>query len=713
MEQNQPVQSEAMFCLEQEAFRYPLLDIPPVAHCPLRIEGGKRYIFSYAGTDIVTLELPEGVSVRCRKGSDGVVQSSPLIQQLGFAAEKEVEAVVRLRVRKDGFCMRPRRAQGPEAILAQSGRPLLYQVNGFYGVWEDILLEWYGTEWNWTGPVCTVSPQGETSAEFRVKLGPSPFLLLIKPRYYGQHLGYRYYQPWERRPNPKPVSGWCSWEAFHNQVTQKDIEETADWLKQLVPYGLEYLQIDDGYEQPLIPPEGGKIQDAWLTPNQKFPGGHEAIISSCVKNGIRPGVWTNSCITNEEAADSSPYCFQQGGKAIRGDWIQFILTCTPDVLRQEILPYYQELSAKGYAYFKADAMRHLLLDGLKECVRRGILCDDEADRRYRAYYETIRQGIGKDAYLLSCWGGLTPCVGIADACRVATDANPNWPAIQMQIEDTARWFFAQRVLFTVDPDHICARTKPEWARTLLSFVSLTGGIYMLSDAVSCYDPSRMQDICRTLPAQEVYTAETGNLDYTFPAFPGITFSDTPEEYAERTQAHWGAPEHFGTLWATHYAAGSRRWTVVCRTALNPLPDSRINLENIGLEPGRPYALYDFWEEKYLGCCEQSIPVHELPLGSSQVIAVVPLQEGLNLIGSTRHVSMDTVSVMDYHQSAEKLSMKVTFQPGRKIRYTFWGKGDWRLHTCQGGAVSLSQEGNLVTAEVLFTEKEAALQLEKV
>ena len=268
MEQNQPVQSEAMFCLEQEAFRYPLLDIPPIAHCPLRIEGGKRYIFSYAGTDIVTLELPEGVSVRCRKGSDGVVQSSPLIQQLGFAAEKEVEAVVRLRVRKDGFCMRPRRAQGPEAILAQSGRPLLYQVNGFYGVWEDILLEWYGTEWNWTGPVCTVSPQGETSAEFRVKLGPSPFLLLIKPRYYGQHLGYRYYQPWERRPNPKPVSGWCSWEAFHNQVTQKDIEETADWLKQLVPYGLEYLQIDDGYEQPLIPPERGKIQDAWLTPNQ-------------------------------------------------------------------------------------------------------------------------------------------------------------------------------------------------------------------------------------------------------------------------------------------------------------------------------------------------------------------------------------------------------------------------------------------------------------
>ena len=83
------------------------------------------------------------------------------------------------------------------------------------------------------------------------------------------------------------------------------------------------------------------------------------------------------------------------------------------------------------------------------------------------------------------------------------------------------------------------------------------------------------------------------------------------------------------------------------------------------------------------------------------------------MGSTRHVSMDTVSVMDYHQSAEKLSMKVTFQPGRKIRYTFWGKGDWRLHTCQGGAVSLSQEGNLVTAEVLFTEKEAAFQLEKV
>lgn len=695
-----------------ESYCYPVLDIPPAAQAQARsFSGGRLHLLNYGGRDIIRIEVISGVKSRIRFHSDSSMQASPLIQQFYLSTAAPARAVVTLHMRKDALCLKPRRARKGEAILAQAGSPLIYGVNGYYGLWEDLMIEWHGcADWHWLGERSASLEDGSFKASFEISLDARPLVLLLRPRYYGQHMGYRFYTPWARRPNPKGVSGWCSWEAYHAGVTGENLAGAAGAMSGLSAYGLEYIQLDDGYEQSVIPPaKEGKIFEAWLTPTGKFPGGHERIVESILSRGLVPGIWTNTVVTNEEAADSG-LCMTENGKAFRGDWIQFILNCTEKALTEHVLPYYRGLRAYGYAYFKTDSIRHLFFDGLQECVRRGLLTDEEADSRFRGFLQCARRGMGDDAYFLSCWGVLTQAVGLADACRVATDADPTWGRVQMQVAETARWFFAQRILFTLDPDHICARTELEWARMLLSFVSLTGGVYMLSDPLECYDGERIRIIQKTLPALEVYAGETGFVDYTSPAFcwpanSGLSPEELSDALFDRGQ------NTFGTFWAAHFRKGDRRWTVVMRTALVPLAEEDIPLEAVGLEPGGEYAVYDFWEERFLGIANKTVKLRALPIGHVQVCALTPLAESApTLIGSNRHVSMDAVSVSACTAGEGILSLRLRGVPGESFEYCVYSKAECTVLSQR--PCSVRREGALYRLTVAFAEGEAEVVLRR-
>ena len=88
----------------------------------------------------------------------------------------------------------------------------------------------------------------------------------------------------------------------------------------------------------------------------------------------------------------------------------------------------------------------------------------------------------------------------------------------MQIVESDRWWHSQRILFLNDPDHICARTKPEWGMSILSLVSLTGGLFMLSDPIELYDEQRIRNIRKTIPPLTTVAAETGPMDIHYQAY---------------------------------------------------------------------------------------------------------------------------------------------------------------------------------------------------
>ncbi|MDF2986318.1 MAG: alpha-galactosidase [Eubacterium sp.] len=695
---------------------YPVLDIPPVAQAEVSKEynasGEAIYILNYGGRDIVKIKIMSHEETEIRIHSDGSMQSSPLIQQFYLTSRKPVHAVVTLHMRKDALCLKSQRAKNGQAIHAQSGGPLIYGANGYYGMWEDLMLEWYGATWHWIDERSTRHEDGSTSAAFEMDIDNRAFYLLLRPRYYSQHLGYKYFSPWKRQPNGKGISGWCSWEAYHRDVTEENVADAAKLMSELAPYGLEYIQLDDGFQQFLIPPEkDGKVYESWLTTNEKFPGGHERITGSIRDQGLVPAIWTNAIITNEAAADTG-LCMKENGKAFKGYCIEYILDCSEEILEKHVLPYYEGLRKHGYEYFKTDAIRHLCLDGLQESVRRGLLTDEEADKRFRGFMECVRKGIGEEAYLLSCWGILTQSVGLADAFRVGTDANEEWEHIHMQITESARCFFAHRILFTIDPDHICARTELEWARMLLSFVSLTGGLYMLSDPLECYDEPRMQIIRKTLPSLEVYTGETGPIDYSTPAFCWSENPElTPEEISDFISNTGEA--RFGTFWATHFRKDDRSWTVVMRTALQQLASESIFFKDIGLDPDCRYAAYDFWEDRFLGVVEASMELRELPIGHVQVCALTPVSESApTLISSNRHVSMDAVSVTACKTVKGSLLLKLHGVAGESFTYFIYSEKPCRVASDRPFSVEVV-DGVLYRVTVTFDIEAAEIVVKQV
>lgn len=653
---------------------------PPVAHAYHHWdEQARRLTYTYNNRRIVQVEIPGSARVSFRHGSDGSLQSYPLHQQVYVMLSGEpVTATVRFQLSHDAVNMRPRRAGSEQAIIGQVGRPLLPGVNGLYDVDQDLMISWLGHPWQWRDQHLTADADGNLTATMTVELGPKTWVINIKPHYYRTHLGYRYHRPWQRRPKLDPIVGWCTWEAHRRDLSEEKIVAAADFFaRHLRAYGFRYVQIDDGFEKlPLPVDPGGTIAQAWLETTDAFPGGHMGVVRKIKERGVEPGIWTSAAIYNDAFADAQPDCLltDRAGQPLLGDWVKYILDCTPATLEQHVRPYFEGLKAAGYTYFKIDGIRHLLYDGMHEAVLLGLMENDEAERRFRAFLACGREALGDDVFWLSSWGVLTQMVGLCDACRISQDAMPTWAGMQMQLVESARWFFTQRILFLNDPDHVCVRARLDWARTVLSLVSLTGQLFMLSDALEEYDAQRLDVIRRCIPPLTTVTGETGPLDTEYAAFTWTKFhgfhvlDETPFDAADMTDQEarnqagdWPTidDEHpFSTLWAFHLHTPAGRWCVAGRFASLPLAASRMRLERLALDPQREYLVFDFWKQEYLGRVTGEVECPPLPLGHCQILALRPVLDRPQLLSSSRHVSQDAVSVTAQSWANDTLALEL-------------------------------------------------------
>ena len=195
--------------------------------------------------------------------------------------------------------------------------------------------------------------------------------------------------------------------------------------------------------------------------------------------------------------------------------------------------------------------------------------------------------------------------------RVAGDTNPNWCSYSMQLRESARWYFAQRVMFTLDPDVVCVRGQYEYVRMMLSLVSLMGGLYMISDKPETYGESQMELIQRTLPPLATCAAETGPVDYTTPAC--MYTSGDEQAYCHDISHIDDDSCPFSSLWAFHIHHGGRQWCVVQRAAVVPLNALVVSGEALGLDPEREYYSYNFWAQRGTRVSGKAIALPELAL----------------------------------------------------------------------------------------------------
>lgn len=709
---------------------HPVLSEPPIAHALHHWNpetGLLRY--EYNGVDVIEVRIPAGTDLGFRHGSDGSMQSMQYFQQAYLSCEPSCTAEIIVRLHHDALNMRPERARADQAVLGTQPGITVFGVNGLYDPEWDLLIDWNGRPWRWIDEELQRESEDFSTVRFSVELSMSALFINLRPWYYARHLGYGTFRPWVRRPNPSAVCGWCSWEAFRRDVSQEKVEKVADFLsEELKAYGLEYLQLDDGYQAMPLPVNAEmSMSDGWMTCDEnKFPGGHEAIVHAIQKRGLTPAIWVNANITNPDFPKEHPEnILWKDGEPMKGEWVDYLYRCDESTLAEQVEPIFKDLRNAGYRYIKIDAIRHLLFDGLHECVRLGLMTNDEASSRFRAFMEAARRGMGQDTYFLASWGEMHEIIGAADACRISMDANPTWAGVRMQLFESARWFHTHRILFTNDPDHVCVRTSPDWAKSILSLISLSGETYMLSDSLEAYTSEKLEILRKTIPPLTTAAGETGPLNVMYPAYTwtklhgfAVQSHENPVSAEEVTLleamdiAGWAADRNalhpFSTLWSFAMAHHDLRWRVVLRVATTPLQFGTIPLEELALDPEKTYVAFDFWNEKYLGEITNAVNVPELELGCCQAVAFYEKPEVPTVIASSRHVSMDAVSILRHKSDTGGLSFSVSGVPGTTERYYIY-LPDTCDYSVQGAKI-IRRERTLMSLDVAFSCETADIRV---
>lgn len=704
---------------------HPIQKVPPMAHALHKFdEQTKTLAYEYNGIDIITMHIKDSDDVGFRHGSDGSMQSILYVQQVYVSTEKPVTATVTFNLSSDAINMKPRRARADEAILGQCGNVLIDGVNGLYDTSLDLLIDWNGIDWKWISKQIEIKDnRAIIKAEFN--LSQKPMFMNIRPYFYNKHLGYCYHKPWEFKPNTKAVAGWCSWEAFRRDVDIDKIKNIASFMsKNFKDYGLEYIQVDDGYQKmPLPANPKSTMAEGWMTCDKdKFPDGHKQIVSTIKDNGLSPAVWTNANITNPDFPKNNKEAVMwNGDEALKGEWIDYLYSCTPETLEKHVVPLFEKFKEMGYQYIKIDAIRHLLFDGLHECVRLGLITNEQAQQKFRAYMQATRKGLGDKIFYLASWGEMHEVVGLVDACRISMDANPTWAGVRMQLFESARWFHTQRILFINDPDHVCVRTKLEWAKTVLSLISLSGGLYMLSDTLDAYNEDKCDVIKKTLPTLTTKTAETGPLSLDYPAYAwtklhgfAVQSHETPVEAEDvslidaRNMAGdyegVNANHPFSSLWSFHLNKANRRWCVMARVATLPLNNCEINVKTLGLDENKTYLAFDFWKQSYVGEIKGKYNARELSLGECEIISLYEKTDKPQVIASDRHVSMDAISIVKHEYIDNTLNLILDGIKDTVQKYYVYIPTGKQISKLSDNAKSFIICDNVACIEVSFKEK---------
>lgn len=478
------------------------------------------------------------------------------------------------------------------------------------------------------GAKVQIIPAGNN--QFKINIKGNEICLRFRPHFYSQHRGLKYFKPWEYRVPEKPVVGWCSWFAFWNRVTEADIHRTANVLSEkLVPYGLEYLQMDDGFQQEPVGWPG-----SWLSPNEKFPAGLENLAHYIGEKGMKPGIWTNVIFSDKTGAEANKNLFvtDKNGKLAEGKWIKYIIDgSNPETIGKIIRPTYEGLEQMGWKYFKVDALRHLRYDGYNSYPDffkdKGVSLEEA----FRNIVKAVREEIGPDNYMLACWGARPELIGLADACRIGTDG--------YGLGGLSQYNSFNNVVWLNDPDHIEA--FGEYAYRDCMATSITGSLYMITDKPEDYETGNLDPIIRTIPVLHTIPGQIYDVDPSRSMYLDRVDAETSGSGERIFEA---SRTSFNDLFLLEINKPFENWMVLGRTGDRV---KYIGFERLGLNPDKKYIVFDFWNKTYRGSFYGGFAPGSIDSTyKCQVFCIREEKIHPQLIATNRHISCGALELKD-------------------------------------------------------------------
>lgn len=436
------------------------------------------------------------------------------------------------------------------------------------------------------------------------------------------------------RTHRGPITGWCSWYLKGAGVTDDMVNSLSDVVARTGQLPMDVIQIDDGFQ---------KTCGDWAC-SERFPSGWETVLEKIHKTGATPGVWLAPMVVHDSLGWTTdrPDWFQrtrEGKLAMEaGNWgpVSHYLDPTHPAARQFMYDVVAAHRQAGFGYFKFD------FNGFAENAR----FHDPYKTRLQAMrdmYRMFRQATGEDSYILGCTGFNRGAVGFVDAARIGGDSCPFWGpeqslALPSTIRSVGTTAATNGVLWANDPDvyYTLPRANEineDEARTWQSFVGLSGGLAMTSDALWRDDYANDRRRWQTMvpPSREHSRSFLGGTDRHHRQFGFV---------AERPYGD------FATVLL---------YNVDDQAAHVPLDATELGLL------GEKFHAWSFWDEAYVGLVGGDFVAKGLRPHAPLLVRLTPQSPDGRpvLVGSNLHISVGATDVADVSVSPNTMTVTLT------------------------------------------------------
>jgi hypothetical protein len=488
---------------------------------------------------------------------------------------------------------------------------------------------------------------------------PGNTMVRLIPEYYTHTLGVPLYSRFDDSVFPSAPVVWCSWTSYYHEARESDIIRNTDWLAaNLKPYGFKYVQIDDGYDN-----DADGMKHNWIDHWDKrayYPQGPQWIASYIKSRGLHPGIWLVPNVYAGAITSHPDWYLRDAGGNLILDYLTPSLDCTNPGVQDWLRRLFTTLKNWGFEYYKFDG--EFALPRYAPAVDKTKLYDKSIDPliAYRNRLKLIRDVIGPGTFVEGCPAG-TPLNGIGyfNSSFCGHDVYNSWQGMYALFSSiNANAFLNHMVIYlmpgegidiapAMNADEARKKRVPRFlevtgtreeplagygttlaqARTLVSFVSLTGVVYPLASIMPELPEERTRLLKMTMPTMPILPVDlfSRGTDMTWDKFKHTTPDEYIHNYPDILDLKVNAPS------GIYDVAGMTNWRSFPATRELSFPDK------LGLDAGTPFVVFDFWEQKLLGVYRDKMTLAIEPF-DTRVLLVHPLLNRPQLIGSSRHIT---------------------------------------------------------------------------
>lgn len=507
----------------------------------------------------------------------------------------------------------------------------------------------------------------------------------IIKNYYSDSLGIKYFKPIDKSVFPLPPSGWCSWYYYFQELNETEILLNAKWIsKNLKDFGATYLQIDDGWQGS---GHGWGDNRDWTTIDKRFSCGMDKLASSIKSLGLKPGIWlAPHGQSNISVVKNNPRTFllRPDDSSASDTWEgKFLLDPSTTESQIYLTSLFSTFSRWGYEYYKIDGQPIVINEYRKKKSFMRIQSDN-VDELYRTTLKTIRSAIGKNSYLLGCWGTPVEGIGIMNGSRTGGDVLLGWDGFLGAVNATMKRYYLHNIAWYSDPDVMLLRSPLtiDQARAWATLQGITGQALMSSDRMMDLPAERIEILKRVYPAVDIRPLDL---------FPS---------------------KNRKKIWDLKIKHLDRNYDVVSIFNFNTDQTSYnyVKWSEIGLPDTIPVHVFDFWNKEYLGAWKKGMSFDINPT-SCRLLTLLPDNGKIQLISTNRHISQGWIDLksinFDEKKSVFNGTSKVVENDSYELRFVFPHGTNFEIKNATAEKLPVKISNHQGWATVQFTSPKTA------